>query len=419
VVTQILFLLSLLILSGFFSSSETAFTSLTLFQIEHLRKKKGRRGRWIKDLYSKSDILLTTLLIGNNLVNIGASALATSFTISLWGSRFIGYTTGVLTLVILIFCEVTPKQLALIHNESIALFTVPVIHVLSYLFRPFIWGVTAVSNLILSLFSRGESRKLTLEGLLHMVNMGRDMGIVEEYENRMVKKVFTINDTPVQAIMTHRKDVYCLDKNSSVLEVYEEIIETGRTRVPVYKKDSENIVGIVWVTDLVKSVMHADTSARSLKLKDLMFEPLFVPENRKVNELFNLFKQENQNMAVVLDEYGGLAGVVTQHDVVGEIFGSLAGDAEESTEDKIRKTGNHCWELQGDTDFFEIREVLGMDLIHDKDTMTLGGYLIDQWGEIPEQGASLRLDEGFYRVVERENNRIVRVEFTAAPLGSG
>ncbi|MDC7224696.1 MAG: hemolysin family protein [Spirochaetales bacterium] len=414
--TQILFLLVLLILSGFFSSSETAFTSLSLYQIEHLEQNHGFRGRWAKELHSRSDILLTTLLIGNNLVNIGASALATSFTINQWGSRFVGYTTGVLTLAVLVFCEVTPKQLALTHNEGIVLFSVPAIRILSYLFRPLIWGVTGISNLLISLFSRGETKKLTLESLLHMVNMGRDMGIVEDYENRMVKKVFTINDTPAQAIMTHRKDVFCLNMNSSVLDVYEEIIETGRTRIPVYKKDSENIVGIVLVSDLVKTVMHTDSAARSLKLKDLMVEPLFVPENRKVNELFNLFKQEKIKMAVVLDEYGGLAGVVTQQDVVEEIFGSFSGDDEERQGEKIRKTGNHCWEIQGDTDFFEIKEILGLDLVHDKDTMTLGGYLIDQWGEIPVTGASLRLDEGFYRVAEAESNRIVKVEFTAAPL---
>ncbi|MDC7220211.1 MAG: hemolysin family protein [Spirochaetales bacterium] len=415
--TQIIFILILLLLSGFFSSSETAFTSLTPYQIEAMEKEKGWRGRWIKILHSRSDILLTTLLIGNNLVNIGASALATTITIALWGSQFIGYTTGVLTLVVLVFCEVTPKQLALIHNEGIALFSVTVIYFLSFLFRPLIWIVTAISNLLISLFSRGESGKLTLDGLLHMVNMGRDMGIVEDYENRMVKKVFTINDTPVQAIMTHRKDVFCLNQKSSILDVYEEIIETGRSRVPVYKNNTENIVGVVLVSDLIKAMINADSAARSLKLKDLMIEPLFVPENQKVNDLFNQFKDAKVKMAVVLDEYGGLAGVVSQQDVVEEIFGSLSDEEEEREGDKIHKTGNQCWELQGDTDFFEIQEVLGLELDHDKDTMTLGGYLIDQWGEIPVTGASIRLDEGFYRVVEAENNRIVRVEFTSAPKG--
>ena len=412
--TQLFFFIFLLILSGFFSSSETAFTSLTLYQLGSMEKRRGVRGRWIKNMHDNPDILLTTLLIGNNLVNIGASALATSFTITMWGSRFVGYTTGVLTLIVLIFCEVTPKQLAMVHNEKIALSSVFIIRILSYLFRPFIWGVTAVSNLLISLFSRGESKKLTLESLLHLVTMGREMGIVEDYENRMVKKVFTINDTPVQAIMTHRKDVYCLDMNLSVLEVYEEIIETGRSRIPVFKKNPENIVGIVLVQDLIKTVMRADSSARSLKLKDLMIEPLFVPENQKVNELFGLFKKEKLSIAVVLDEYGGLAGVVSQQDVVEQIFGSLTDEDEEMEGDKIRRTGNHCWEIQGDTDFFEIKEILGLELEHDRDTMTLGGYLIDQWGEIPEQGASIRLREGFYRIAEAENNRIVRVEFTSA-----
>ncbi len=413
--TQMLSILFLLVLSGFFSSSETAFTSLSLYQIGVLEHKKGVRGRWIKEMHDKSDILLTTLLIGNNLVNIGASALATSFTISTWGNRFVGYTTGLLTLVVLIFCEVTPKQMAMVHNERIALLTVPAIRFLSFLFRPFIWCVTAISNLLISLFSRGESKKLTLESLLHLVSMGREMGIVEEYENRMVKKVFTINDTPVQAIMTHRKDVFCLDYNQPVKEVFETIINSGKTRIPVYKKDPENIVGVVLVPDLIQAVLHSESESDNLRLKDLMQEPIFVPENRKVNELFNILKREKLKIAIVLDEYGGLAGVVTRQDVVGEIFGTLADENEEKPTAKILRTGKRCWDIQGDTDFFEIKEILGLELEHDRDTMTLGGYLTDRWGEIPETGASLRLKEGFYRIKKAENNRIVKVEFTAAP----
>lgn len=412
-VTQIVFLIALLGLSGFFSSSETAFTSLTLYQVDKLEKNKGLRGRWIKSLTNQSDMLLTTLLIGNNLVNIGASALTTSMTITLWGNRYVGYATGILTLLVLIFCEVTPKQVALEHNEGVVLFTVPVVKGLSYLFRPFIWIVTAISNLILSLFSHGENRHLTLDNLLHLVKVGEDMGIVEDYETDMVKKVFRINDIPVQGIMTHRKDVFCLNMNASVLDVYDEIIESGRSRVPVYKKNPENIVGIVLVQDILKAVIKADTSAQSLRLKDFMLEPLFVPENRKVNELFNLFQSEKLNIAMVLDEYGGLAGVVTRQDVVEEIFGSLADDDEEQEDDKIHPIGKNRWVIKGDADFYDLEDILGLELEHDKDIMTLGGYLIDRWEEIPEEGSSLTLEEGTYKILEAENNRIVRVEFMA------
>jgi putative hemolysin len=414
-VTQIIIFLSLLFLSAFFSSSETAFTSLKLYQIGTLAKHKGIRGRWIKKLTTQTDVLLTTLLIGNNLVNIAASAMATTMTISLWGNRFVGYTTGVLTLIILIFCEVAPKQLAMVHNEGMALISVPIIRILSFVFRPLIWIVTAISNLIVSFFSKGEKKKFTLDHLLHLVEMGENMGIVEDYENDMVKKVFRINDIPVQAIMTHRKDVICYDKNRPISEVYEEIFDSGRSRIPIFDKDPENIVGIVLVQDLLKAVIKEEAATQSLRLKDLMLDPLFVPENRKVNELFNQFKNEKLNIAVVLDEYGGLAGVVTQQDVVEEIFGSLADEDEEQEGDKIHAMGHNCWLIEGDTDFYEIQDRLDIELIHDRDTMTLGGYLIDRLGEIPQTGDSIQLEEGFYRIVETENNRIVKVEFCTIP----
>jgi putative hemolysin len=174
-------------------------------------------------------------------------------------------------------------------------------------------------------------------------------------------------------------------------------------------------VGIVLVQDLLKAVIKEEAATQSLRLKDLMLDPLFVPENRKVNELFNQFKNEKLNIAVVLDEYGGLAGVVTQQDVVEEIFGSLADEDEEQEGDKIHAMGHNCWLIEGDTDFYEIQDRLDIELIHDRDTMTLGGYLIDRLGEIPQTGDSIQLEEGFYRIVETENNRIVKVEFCTIP----
>jgi len=392
----------LLLLSGMFSSLETAFTSLTPYDVEDMWHHKGRRGKIVYRLSKKPEVLLTTLLIGNNLVNIGASALATTMTIELLGSRFIGTMTGVLTFIILIFCEVTPKQIALAANRQLALTMAAVVLMLSWLFRPFIWIITSVSNFLTSLFTNGDRSHFTLNNLLQMVKMGENMGIVEEYENQMVKNVFRINDTPVQAIMTHRKEIFCLDREMDSEDAYMQIIEKGISRVPLYKEEAENIVGILLVKDYL---MKRAEQKESFKLKELEEAPLIIPRSCKVNELFSLLQDEKLNIAIVLDEYGGLDGVVTIHDVVQEIFGSLDDEGELPEPEKIcaQKDG---WKIQGDADFYDLQDIIGLNLKHHKDILTINGYLIEKMGHIPTEGEEITLPEGIYTIEKMENNRI-------------
>lgn len=382
---------------------ETAFTSLTPYDVEDMYHHGGRRGRIVHKLSDKPEILLTTLLIGNNLVNIGASALATSLTIQWLGSQFIGTMTGLLTFIVLIFCEVTPKQIALSANRKLALRLASVVLLFSWIFRPFIWVITGVSNFLTSLFTTGDRTKFTLNNLLQMVKMGQHMGIVEDYENQMVKNVFRINDTPVQAIMTHRTETFCLDRELDSDQVFQEIIEKGVSRVPLYSGDTENISGILLVKEYLKK---RSATKGSFKLKELEETPLFIPRNCKVNELFSLFKKENLNIAVVLDEYGGLDGVVTIHDVVQEIFGSLDDDGELKEPDKISKRPDG-WKILGDADFYDLQDELGLKLDHDRGILTISGFLIEKMGHIPETGEEISLPEGRFTVLEAENNRII------------
>jgi len=409
-ILSIIILSVLLILSGIFSSLETAFTSLTPYDVEDMFHHGGRRGKIVHRLSSRPEVLLTTLLIGNNLVNIGASALATSMTIELLGSRFIGSMTGLLTLVVLIFCEVTPKQIALSANRKLALHLASVVLLLTWVFRPFIWVITGVSNVLTSLFTTGDRTRFTLNNLLQMVKMGQNMGIVEEYENQMVKNVFRINDTPVQAIMTHRTETFCLDRELESDQVYQEIIERGVSRVPLYNGNTENISGILLVKDYLKK---CSANEDPFKLKELEETPLFIPRNCKVNELFSLFKKENLNIAVVLDEYGGLDGVVTIHDVVQEIFGSLDDDGELKEPDKIIKKADG-WRIMGDADFYDLQDELGLKLDHDRGILTISGFLIEKMGHIPETGEEITLPEGKFTVIEAENNRIISLLYKKA-----
>lgn len=408
---ELILLIICLLLSSFFSSTETAFTSLSLIQAHRLIDEHGKRGRRVEKLSRNPDILLTTLLIGNNLVNIGATALATNLTITLFGSHVLGIMTGLLTLFILIFGEVTPKQIAMAKNMSICLYTAPIVQFLSILFRPFIWIITLISSTITKLFVTGTQKALTLDHLLTMVSMGENMGIVETYENQMVKNVFRINDTPIQGIITHRTDVFSLSSDLKLSETIDEMLDSGFSRIPVYRDNPENIVGIVLVKELIKIDR---SSLKDLRLRDMMLEPLFIPHSKKVNEVFTLFKQKGINIAIVLDEYGGLAGIVTREDVIEEIFGELYDEHEIKETDKIISEEKNSWIISGDTSFYTIHDILEIELEHSRRILTIGGYLIEKIGHIPSSGDLFSFDEGTYEILKVGNNRIQSVRFSKA-----
>lgn len=405
---EIVLLIILLMLSGFFSSTETAFTSLSLIQAHKLIDDFGKRGRRVQKLSQNPDILLTTLLIGNNLVNIGATTLATKLTITLYGNYALGYMTGALTLFILIFGEVTPKQIAMAKNKTICLKTSGIILVLSWIFRPFIWAITLISSNITKLFVSSDQRALTLENLLQMVSMGENMGIVETYENQMVKNVFRINDTPIQGIITHRTDVFSLDCDLKLSETFDMILESGYSRIPLFRENPENIVGIILVRELIRLNR---SSLKDFRLRDILQEPLFIPHSKKVNEVFTLFKQKNINIAIVLDEYGGLAGIVTREDVIEEIFGELYDEHEIKETDKIILEEKNSWIISGDTSFYAIHDILEIELEHSKRILTIGGYLIEKIGRIPAEGERLDFEEGYYEILKVMSNRIDSVRF--------
>lgn len=405
---EIVLLIILLILSGFFSSTETAFTSLSLIQVQKLIDDYGKRGRRVEKLSQKPDILLTTLLIGNNLVNIGATTLATTLTISLFGNYALGYMTGALTLFILIFSEVTPKQIAMSNNMSLCLKTALIVEILSWIFRPFIWGISLISNTITRLFVSSDKKTLTIEHVLQMVSMGENMGFVETYEKQMVKNVFRINETPIQGIVTHRTDVFSLSSELKLSETFDSILESGFSRIPVYKESTENIAGIVLVKELVRM---KKSMLKDYRLRDIMHEPLFIPHTKKVNEVFTLFKQKNINIAIVLDEYSGLAGIVTREDVIEEIFGELYDEHEIKETDKIISETKNTWIISGDTTFYAIHDILDIELEHSKRILTVGGYLIEKIGRIPDENEVLDFPEGAYEILKINNNSIDSVRF--------
>jgi len=415
IIWSLIFLILLLFISAFFSSVETAFTSLSPGQVSALAENRGKRGRLVQKLTERKDILLTTLLIGNNLANIGASAMTTAATIRIFGNSYIAAATGALTLVILVFCEVSPKQIALVANESLCLYSARFIFILSWVLKPVIWIITSVSRVITLIFAGKETPELTLENLLHHVKAAEGQGVVESYEEEMVRNVFRINDTPVEAIMTHRTDLFSIDEDMSVREAMDLFIQSGHTRAPVLESDMKQVSGIITIFDLAGLIKENPEAP----VKNHAAPPYMVPGTMKTHELFFRLKKAPVHMAVVLDEYGGLDGVVTREDVMEEIFGELYDESEEQTEEPIRREPDGSWIIQGDTDFYDVGDIIGLNLKHDIRTHTIGGYLLENLERIPEEGTVITLDEGTYTILKTQGRRIVSLRFQPADIDEG
>jgi putative hemolysin len=408
-IVNMLFLLLLILASAVFSSTETAFTSLSVVQLQILANRYGKSGKLVSRLSKRPDTLLTTILFGNNLVNIGASALATKITLELYGSAAIGIMTGVLTLVILIFAEVTPKQIAIIHNERICLVTAWPIRFLSVSLMPIIALIGWVSMAITRLVTPKEREaQISLEGILHMVKLAEHEGVVENYETRMVRGVFRFNDITVGAIMTHRTELFLTSQETPLKDLLPRVVEEGYSRIPVYRDDPEHVVGVLLSRDIMAAVVRGETEQR---VKEMMVEPVFVFENRKVNQLFFQLKREQLNLAVVMDEYGGLAGVVTLEDIVEELFGELYDENEIKGFEKITTLGENRYRIMGDTTLHQMCDRFDILLPHSKYVQTVAGYLTERLGNIPEPRQQVETEGGVFTIEGISGHRIESIIF--------
>ncbi len=411
---QLTIIFILLLLSAVFSATETAYTSLSFVQLKTLENRKSRASKLAYKLCLKRDELITTVLVGNNVVNISVSALVTTFAIEYFSNRAVGYATGLLTLVILIFGEITPKQLALIHNMKIAVFMAYPIKFLTTILFPVIWMLRHFSNLVSRLFSKHVEPSITTEGVMHMVDAAEDEGLVDEYEYDLMQRAIHFSETQIRTIMTHRTNVFSLDDEMTIREAFPSIVASGYSRIPVFHGSPENIVGIVLMRDILRNqlVKKADRTLASIQRK-----PMFVPEQMHLDDIFYLFKKNKLQQAIVLDEYGGFSGVVTMEDVAEQLFGELYDEHERRYPDRIveqeKTPGTYL--VMADTPFQQFIDDLELDYDSQRGkTSTVAAYLLDLTGDIPEEGEVMQSPLGTFRIISMKGNRMESVEFSPA-----
>lgn len=406
-VIQLLVLIVLLALSAFFSSSETALTTVNKIRIRTLAEAGDSKAIILSKVIEQQGKMLSAILIGNNIVNLTASSLMTTLTISLLGSKAVGAATGILTLLILVFGEITPKTLSTISAESIALSNAKVIYGLMVVLTPVIYVVNQLSLAVLLLMRVDPNAKrdtITEDELRTIVEVSHEEGVIESEEKKMINNVFDFGDSVAKDVMVPRIDMTMVDVNASYDELIDIFREEKYTRIPVYEENTDNVIGIVNMKDLLLI-----DDRQQFHIRDYLREPLYTYEYKKTAELMVEMRQTFNNIVIVLDEYGATAGLITLEDMLEEIVGEIRDEYDEDEEDSLIETGPGQYSVEGAMKLDDLNDRLGLEL-ESEDYDSVGGLVIGLLDHLPDEGEEV-VDNGIQFIVESvDKNRIDRIK---------
>lgn len=404
---QIIILIILLLLSAFFSSAETALTTVNRIRMRSLAEDGNSRAACVLKVTDDSGKMLSAILIGNNIVNLSASSIATSLALDFWGSVGAGIATGILTLLILIFGEISPKTIAAINAEKISLSYCNIIYWLMKLLTPVIFILNKLSIAFLFLLRvdpNAKDKAMTEEELRTIVDVGKETGVIESEEHEMINNVFDFGDAQAKEVMVPRIDMTFANIDCTYNELIEIFKEDKFTRLPVYKDTTDNVIGIINMKDLL---LYKDREHFSIQ--DIMREPYFTYEHKNTAELFMEMRKSSISLAIVLDEYGATAGLITLEDLLEEIVGEIRDEYDTDEEDPIVKLSDREYLVLGSTNLEDLCEKLDLDFESD-DYDTIGGYLIGLLDHLPEKNEIIITDDDvLLRVEQMDKNRIEKI----------
>lgn len=393
---QILVLAMLLGLSAFFSASETALSTVNRIRIRTLSEQGNKRAMKVMILTEKPDKMLSAILIGNNIVNLSASSLATTWTMNMFGSKAVGLATGVVTLLVLIFGEITPKTMATARAEKISLRVAGVIWCLTIILTPLIMIVGFLAGMVIRLLSGGKEEKhetITEEELRTIVDVSNEEGVIENDEKKMINNVVDFGDIVAKDIMIPRIDMVYIKSDASYDDIIEIYSREKYTRYPVCEDSTDRVVGIINVKDLI---MYDKST--EFDINNYIREPLFTYEYKKTSELLNQMLKSTDNIAIVLDEYGVTAGLITLEDLLEEIVGEIRDEYDEDEKEGLVALGNGEYLIDGAMRLEDINENIGTSLVSE-DYESIGGLIIGKLDHIPEVGEEIT-EDGVRMVVE-------------------
>lgn len=402
-VTQLIILFVLLLLSAFFSSAETALTTVNRIRIRTLAEEGSKRADTVLAITDDSGKMLSAILIGNNIVNLSAASLTTSLAYSFGGSM-VAIASGILTVLILLFGEITPKTMATIHAEKMALIYAPVISIFMKIMTPAIFIINGLSIGVLFLLRVDPNAKnniMTENELRTIVDVSHEDGVIESDERQMINNVFDLGDARAKDVMVPRVHVTFADIDSTYEELIEIFREDKYTRLPVFKDTTDNVVGTINMKDLL---LYDNTNG--FHISDILREAYFTYEYKSISELLVEMRQASFNIAIVLDEYGETAGLITLEDILEEIVGEIHDEYDENEEDFIQEIDEREYIVEGSTNLDDLNDRLELDL-RSEEYDSLGGFIIERLDRLPEEGDRIDTEDGIHMIVERlDKNRI-------------
>ena len=414
-IMNIISLIILLILSSLFSCSETAFLSVSKIKIRTLAEEGNKKAKLVESLLDDQDRLLSAILVGNNLVNIGASSLTTATIMAIFGdgAQTVAIATGVVTLCILIFGEITPKNLATKNAEKLALFYSSSISAITHILTPVIFIVNQFARFLMFLLRVDTSKKsssITEDELRTFVDVSHEEGVIESEERKMITNIVDFGDTLAKDVMIPRMDIAMVEANISYDELLTEFTENKYARLPVYEETIDHIIGIINLKDFV----FYQGDKENLNIKSLMREAHVTYEYKNVSELFMEMRKDSIPMTIVLDEYGALAGLITMEDLIEEIVGELRDEYDTDEEDDIQVLSDSVYKVLGSTPLDDIAEALGVPLKSD-DYDSIAGHVINLLEHFPTEGETAEDEFARYTVLKVDGNRIDTVKLELKP----
>ena len=406
--TMIVILIVLVILSAYFSATETAFTSLNRIRLKSKADAGNRRAALALRLVDQYDNLLSTILVGNNIVNLSASSLATVFfTEGLRLQNGAVISTAVITIVVLIFGEVSPKSLAKEYPESFAVFSAPIMRILMVILTPVNFLFSLLKKLLSMVFHKEGDSGITEEELVTMVDQAEIEGGLDQHESKLIRSAIEFNDMEVDEILTPRVDIVAVEDTDSMDDIAQAFAESGYSRLPVYHEDIDDIIGVIHEKDF-----HAARYRGQTDVKAITGPMLYTTGNTKISELLRILQREKAHMVIVVDEYGGTEGLVTLEDIVEELVGEIWDEHDEVIEEfKKQEDGSYLISCSADlTDLFDLFSIKG-----ECDANTISGWVMEQIGRIPEEGDHFVSDGLDVTVTKVDHRRVLEIRVEVLP----
>lgn len=404
----------MLILSFLFSGAEIGLTSISRSRVNKLKLDGNKKAKVIDHLLNKKELTIGTILLGNTIINITCSALLTAIVINFFGNEGVFLLTITMTFCILLFCEVLPKTYAMQNPEKFTSFSAYFVLFFVKIFSPLTSGIQFIVNLILKLCGPHKDREVisAADAMRNIIVLHRSEGTMLKQDLDMLNSILDLAETEISEIMTHRRNLFSLDIDRNKEELIREILTSSHSRVPLWQKEPDNIIGVVHVKNLINALREKDNRTEEVNITQVMSKPWFIPESTPLSVQLHNFRKNRKHLAFVVDEYGALQGIVTLEDILEEIVGEISDEHDLITENFIKKISDNMYHIEGKSTIRNINRQLHWNL-PDEEATTLAGMIVNEIERIPDEGEEFSMYGFYFKILKKDKNTITAIEVRA------